>query len=103
MPILLRIDQRAQFDQVGDGVELDGVRLAAQAERLQAGGAAAHEGVQEARWAVGEGLADQVFGLLDGRGVAVFDLVPVHDGGDEVFQALALLVPPFHPPRLRGG
>ena len=70
---------------------------AAQAQRLQAGRAAAHQGIQQTRRPVGEGLPDEFLGLSDPGAVAVFDLVPVHDGGDEVFQFLALLV------RVRGG
>jgi hypothetical protein len=73
---------------VGDRVELDGVGLAAQAQGLQAGGAATHEWIEQAGRVVGEGLPDQILGLLDGRAVAVFDLVPVHDDGDEVSSLL---------------
>jgi hypothetical protein len=92
LPVFLRINQRTQFDQVGHRVEFQGVGLAAQAQRLQAGSATTHEGVQQAGWPVGEGLFDQLLGLTDSLGVAMFDLVPIHDSGDELLQLFAFLV-----------
>ena len=90
LAVLLGIDERAQLDQVRDGVQLDGVGLAAQAQRLQPGRAAAHERVEQPRRPVGERAADQLAGLLDGLGVAVLHLVPVHDDLDQLFQLFAL-------------
>ena len=92
LAVLLRIDQGAQLDQVRHRVQLDGMGLAAQAQRLQAGGAAAHERVQQTRRVVGKGLADQLLGLLDLGAVAVLDLVPVDDDLDQLLKLLALLV-----------
>ena len=46
LAVLLRIDQRAEFDQVGDRVDVDGVGLAAQPQRLQRNRPAAGERVQ---------------------------------------------------------
>ncbi|MGP8233858.1 MAG: hypothetical protein ACLQVW_00355 [Limisphaerales bacterium] len=66
-PVFLRIDERAKLDDVRDGIEVVGVGIAAQPQRLQRNRAAAGKHIQHTRTRRASGN-----NVLDGDGLAEF-------------------------------